>query len=208
MGQRLRQGAAGVFYGNPAHLLDAARYVKVAWDAVLPSSIRNSFVKAEIMSLDPAPDINDDVGVEIARVFEELHISIGSAELEEFVHIDDENNEEYVAVMKEAVEEMMDDHDIDDNVGDDDDDDEDDEDDNNQLNNCYTVSGSGVVFNGFAPLYKQVLDIEEQLLCSEVQDGADEKFDDLMNSFESFASNIQAISLQVKCKNQQVSSDS
>ena len=168
------------------------------------------------MSLDPAPDINEDVGIEIARVFEELHISIGAAELEEFVHLDDENNEEYAAIMREAVEEMMDstivetvmDDGDDDDVGDDDDDDEDDEDDNNQLNNCYTVSGSGVVFNGFAPLYKQVLDIEEQLLCSEVQDGADEKFDDLMNSFESFASNIQAISLQVKCKNQQVSSDS
>ena len=28
LGQRLRRGAAGVFYGNPAHLLDAARYVK------------------------------------------------------------------------------------------------------------------------------------------------------------------------------------
>ena len=53
-----------------------------------------------------------------------------------------------------------------------------------------------------------MLDIEEQLLCSEVQDEANEKFDNLMNSFESFASTIQAISLQVKCKNQQVSSDS
>ena len=99
--------------------------------------------------------------------------------------------------------EMYEDHE-----SDGDNDDEDDKDDNNQLNNRYTVSASGVVFNGFAPLYKQVLDIDEQLLCSEVQDGADEKFDDFMNSFESFASNIQVISLQVKCKNQQVSSDS
>ena len=30
----LPRGAAGVTYGNPVHLLDAARYIKFAWDAV------------------------------------------------------------------------------------------------------------------------------------------------------------------------------
>ena len=116
--------------------------------------------------------------------------------------------------MKEAVEEMMDSTIVETVMddGDDDDDDNDDDNDeahdNNQLNNHYAVSGSGVAFNGFPFIYNQVLDIEEQLLCCEAQDEADEQFDDLMNSFESFARKIQEISLQVKCKNQQVSSDS
>ncbi len=33
-GWRLRQDATGVAYGNPAHMLDAASYVKEAWQSV------------------------------------------------------------------------------------------------------------------------------------------------------------------------------
>jgi hypothetical protein len=33
-GRRLHQGAAKVLYGNPLHLLDAASYVKDAWDSI------------------------------------------------------------------------------------------------------------------------------------------------------------------------------
>jgi hypothetical protein len=39
LGKRLQRGATGVSYGNPAHLLDAASYVKEAWDSVSSSSI-------------------------------------------------------------------------------------------------------------------------------------------------------------------------
>jgi hypothetical protein len=45
-GRRLRRGAAnGVAYGNPAHLLDAASYVKEAWQSMSPSSIQNAFYR-------------------------------------------------------------------------------------------------------------------------------------------------------------------
>ena len=43
--QRLPRGAAGATFGNPAHLLDAATYVKRAWDAVSPTTICNAFKK-------------------------------------------------------------------------------------------------------------------------------------------------------------------
>jgi hypothetical protein len=43
--------------------------------------------------------------------------------------------------------------------------------------------GNGVIFQGFDSLYKQVLDIED---CPEVQVEAEETFDDLKKSFESF----------------------
>jgi hypothetical protein len=49
---------------------------------------------------------------------------------------------------------------------------------------------NGVMFQGFDSLYKQVLDIEDQLLCLEVQAQAEETFDDLKKSFESFQSKI------------------
>ena len=46
--KRLPRGAAGVAYGNPAHLLDAAQYIEVAWDAILDTAIKNAFNKAEL----------------------------------------------------------------------------------------------------------------------------------------------------------------
>ena len=45
-GKRLPQGAAGVAHGKPAHLLDAAQYVKQAWGFISDTSIRNFFKKA------------------------------------------------------------------------------------------------------------------------------------------------------------------
>ena len=32
--KRLPRGAAGVAYGNPAHMIDAPQYIKLAWDAI------------------------------------------------------------------------------------------------------------------------------------------------------------------------------
>jgi hypothetical protein len=55
-----------------------------------------------------------------------------------------------------------------------------------------------VIFQGFDSLYKQVLNIEDQLLYLEVQ--AEETFDDLKKSFESFQSKIQMVGLKVKRK--------
>ena len=46
-GRRLRRSAAGVAYGNPAHLLDIVSYVKEAWQSVSPSSIKNAFIKGK-----------------------------------------------------------------------------------------------------------------------------------------------------------------
>jgi len=57
-----------------------------------------------------------------------------------------------------------------------------------------------VILQGFDFLYKQVLNIEDQLLCLEVEAEARETFDDLKKSFESFQSKIQTVDLKAKCK--------
>ncbi len=57
-----------------------------------------------------------------------------------------------------------------------------------------------VIFRGFDFLYKQVLNIEDQLLCLEVQAEAKETFDDLKKSFESFQSKIRTVDLKAKRK--------
>ncbi len=57
-----------------------------------------------------------------------------------------------------------------------------------------------VIFQGFDSLYKQVLNIEDQLLCLEVQTEAEETFDDLKKSFKSFQSKIRTVNLKAKWK--------
>jgi hypothetical protein len=58
-----------------------------------------------------------------------------------------------------------------------------------------------VIFQGFDSLCKQVLNIEDQLLCLEVQIEQEETFNDLKKSFESFQSKIRMVDLKSKCKN-------
>jgi DDE superfamily endonuclease len=83
-GGNLRRGAAGVEFGNPAHLLDAANNIKLCWDAISPETIKNSFRKAEIITLDDrlvAEVDEDDVETE--------------DELENYVICDDEDSPLY-----------------------------------------------------------------------------------------------------------------
>jgi hypothetical protein len=57
-----------------------------------------------------------------------------------------------------------------------------------------------VIFQGFDFLHKQVLNIEDQLLCLKVQVEAEETFDDFKKLFESFHSKIKMVGLKAKCK--------
>jgi len=158
-GWRLQRGAAGVAYGNLAHLLDAARYVKEAWQFVSLNSIKNAFIKAEIMTLEADQEaVNEieDLGTEVAQAIVVLNLSIGQDELKEFVHVNNENNEKFAAAILEDVEELLETMKIaEENLDDDNDDD--------ILTSQALDSGLGntVVFKGFESLYKQVVDIED-----------------------------------------------
>jgi hypothetical protein len=55
-------------------------------------------------------------------------------------------------------------------------------------------------FEGFEDLYEQVLDIDDQLLCHEVQIEADETYDDLKKSFEVFQNKLRTLMLRAKRK--------
>jgi hypothetical protein len=57
-----------------------------------------------------------------------------------------------------------------------------------------------VIFQGLDSFYKQVLNIEDQLLCLEVQVETEETFNDLKKSFESFQSKIQMVGFKAKRK--------
>jgi len=200
-GRRLRHGVAGVTYRNLAHLFDIVSYVKEAWQSVSPSSIKNAFIKAEIMTLEADQEaVNEieDLGTEVTQVIAALNLYVGQDELENFVHVNDENSEKFAAVVLEDVEEILETMKIvEENLDDDNDDD--------ILTSQASDSslGNTVVFKGFDSLYKQVVNIEDQLLCSEVRKEAEETFDDLKKLFESFQSKVRAITLKAKRKNLQ-----
>jgi hypothetical protein len=146
-GRRLRCGAVGVAYGNRAHLLDAASYVKEAWQSVSPNSIKTAFIKAKIMTLEADQEaVNEieDLMTEVAQAIATLNLSVGQDELEEFVHVNDENSEEFATAILEDVEELLEMMKIaEENMDDDNDDD--------TLTSQALGSGLGntVVFKGF-----------------------------------------------------------
>jgi hypothetical protein len=105
----------------------------------------------------------EDFVTEVTQAIVALNLSVGQDELEEFAHVDDENSEEFVATVLEDVEELLGtmkivEENLDNDNGDD------------ILTSQVSDSGLGntVVFKGFESVYKQVVDIEDQLLCSEV----------------------------------------
>ncbi len=52
-------------------------------------------------------------------------------------------------------------------------------------------------------MYKQILDIEDQLFCSNIQTEAEEAFDDLKKSFEEFQAKVRAVVLKARRKKNQ-----
>jgi hypothetical protein len=151
-GRRLRRNAVGVAYINPVHLLDVASYVKEAWQSVSPSSIKNAFIKAKIMTLEADQEVVnkiEDLGTEVAQAIATLNLFVGQDKLEEFVHVDDDNSEEFAFAVLEDVEELLETMQItEENLDDDNDDD--------ILTSQASDSGlrNTIVFKGFEPLYK------------------------------------------------------
>jgi len=191
----LRRGATGVIYENPMHMLDVVSNVKDAWDSVSQTSIKNDFVKAKLMNLEPRLEADnkvDDLSTEFSKAMESLNLSVDPSELEEFVDIDDEDNEEYAIVVLEDVEELLEMMKIGETTMDDD------GDVNTQELNVDLENR--VIFQGFDSLYKQVLNIKDQLLYLKVQAETKETFDDLKKSFESFQNKIRTVDLKAKRK--------
>lgn len=84
-----------MIYNKPTHLLDVEEYVKLANDSISTLSIKIMFKKAKIMRLEDAvKEPEADLMAEIIQNFTFLNIQIENGTLEEFLYIDDENNEE------------------------------------------------------------------------------------------------------------------
>ena len=163
-GKRLPRGAAGVAYGKPAHLLDAAHYVKQAWEFISDTSKRNSFNKAQLLTpMAGGVDEEPDFIPELLLSFRALDIAIDKDELDEFMHIDDEKKEEYSEALLEDINTALaavqtgEGADTDDETG---------------PSNAWDgeLITNSVVFHGFDQIYNKVLEIEDQLLCPVLQE--------------------------------------
>ena len=185
-GKRLQRGAAGVAYGKPAHLLDAAHYVKQAWEFISDTSIRNSFHKAQLLTpMAEGVDEEPNFIPELLLSFRALDIAIDNDELDEFMHIDDEKNEEYSEALLDDVNAAM----AAVQSGKDADTDE-----AGPSNACDgKLVTNSVVFHGFDQLYSKVLEVEDQWLCPVLQEQVGDDYDKIKTTFESFQQKLRQV---------------
>ena len=196
--KRLPRGAAGVAYGNPAHLLDAAQYIKVAWDAISDTTIKNAFNKAELFpTLQAGTNEETDLMADLLHNFEALNIPIDEGTMDEFVHADDENGEEFSKEIMEDVNEVLTRAQT--TVGN--------EDANEDMmveacaqNSEPVVLTNDVTFDGFEKMYNKVLEVEDQLLCPTSQAQAGDGYSEMKNSFEIFQRKLRQVMLEEKRK--------
>ena len=110
LGIQLRRGSAGVEYGNPAHLMDAAKNIKEAWDSVLPISIENCFRKADI-----SIQYFDDIECYEENSIEEQMVKIIDGisdpnvnDITACIHVNDPTSKEFTEAIMDDVNDLVD----------------------------------------------------------------------------------------------------
>ena len=198
------------------HLLDAANYVKCAWDAITSTTISNAFKKVEIIKIwqneeeeEQKQNENSEDDEEISEDDEEfndmftnliqdlasLNINVTEDEMNRFLNADNENNLEYVkAILEDAndlfiIENANDrlNHQAVENANDESSDDE--------TEAAQTNDEEQVTFVGVNDPYDKLLDLEDQLLCKDVQNEAGEAYDTLMSSFSLFQNELRSLTM-------------
>ena len=154
--KRLPRGAEGVAYGNPAHMLDATQYIKLAWEVISDATIQNAFDKAELVTLKGGVHEKVDMMADLLCNFETINIPIDESTLDEFVHVDDENSEEFSHEILDDVNEVLENiQATNDNK---------DENLHNVFESCAhspAPTGNNIIFCGFKHIYKKVLEVED-----------------------------------------------
>ena len=130
---------------------------------------------------------------ELLVSFGALDIAIGNDKLDQFMHIDDENNEEHSKALLHdvntalAAEQSGKNADINDGAG--------------SSNACEgELVTNSVDFYGFDQLYSKVLEVEDQLRYPVLQEQARDDYYKLNNTFECFQQKLRQVTLRVKQK--------
>ena len=85
-------------------MLDAAQDIKLAWDAISDATIKDAFNKAELVTLKGGA--HEEVGMmtDLLCSFKTLNIPIDKSTIDEFVHVYDENSEEFSHEVSESIQ--------------------------------------------------------------------------------------------------------
>ncbi|KAI6650794.1 hypothetical protein LOD99_7845 [Oopsacas minuta] len=110
------------------------------------------------------------------------------------MHVDDENNEEYSQAMLDDVNEVLATMHTENDDSDDDSDDQ---------SNASAPIENEVTFNGFEQLHRKVLEVEDQLLCTDVQAQAGDAYGELKDTFENFQRKLRQVASEAKRKRAQ-----
>ena len=113
--RRMRQGDAGVFYGKPATLLDAANFIKEAWDAIAPNTLMDCFLKADIIvSLDGSDAVVPEEGIDElyallqnCSIQNELELSTIEEDIDYVLNADNEDAEDWNECILEEIDEIV-----------------------------------------------------------------------------------------------------
>ena len=76
-------------------MLDAAQYIKLAWDTISDATIKNAFNQAELITLKDGAHEEVDMMADLLCSIKALNILMDESTLDEFVHGDDKNSEEF-----------------------------------------------------------------------------------------------------------------
>ena len=88
-------------------MLDAAQYIKLAWDVISDVTIKNAFNKAELVTLKDGVPEEVDMMADLLCSFKALNIPIDESTLDEFVHVYDENREEFSHEILDDINELL-----------------------------------------------------------------------------------------------------
>ena len=174
-------------------MLDAAKYIKLAWDAISDATIKNAFNKAELLTLKGGAHKEVNVMADLLCSFKALNIPIDESTLDEFVHVDDKNSEKFsheiLVDVNEVLESIQATND-------------------NKDENVHTVVelcapspapiGNEVIF--LEHIYNKVFEVEDRLLCPDIQIQAGNYYNELRNFFQLFQQILRQVILDVKRK--------
>ena len=174
------RGSAGVAYGLPATLLDAACIASNAWDLITETTVRNAFHKAEL-KINLRTGMEDEILFnELTVEFAKLDIEIVAREIDEFLAIDEEDNEEYSQSILEEIDVA-----------------------NNEIQSVDLPGTSTpqqvevydedsndeeelVEYEGLKPMLLKTINFNSQLCSSKAVSGAGEYYDELKSTCEKF----------------------
>jgi len=169
---KLPRGAAGASYGNPVHLLDAANYIKHAWDAVSSTTIsKNAEIVETLQNEEDNLDVDElnNILASLMQVLSFMNVNVTENEM-----MNKENNLEYAEAAMEEVNNLLSSQAVENEKNK--------SEDSNDTTEAAWIDERKVTLFRFKDLCDKMLALETQLLCKQFENEAGEQYDNIMSS--------------------------